>query len=101
MTASTGAVDRLQERLGVLGDVAALAPGRLPPDVTERLTSTVERAKARLGHGTGHTVVALAGPTGSGKSSTFNALAGRDIAGVGVRRPTTSSTQAVVFQRRQ
>ena len=36
-------------------------------------------------------------PPGSGKSSTFNALAGRELATTGVRRPTTSSTQAAVF----
>ena len=42
-------------------------------------------------------MVALAGATGSGKSSTFNALAGRDVAVTGVRRPTTSSTQAALF----
>ena len=37
-------------------------------------------------------------PTGSGKSSTFNALAGRELATTGVRRPTTSTTQAAVFR---
>ena len=44
-------------------------------------------------------MVALAGSTGSGKSSTFNALAGRELAVTGVRRPTTSVTQAAVFER--
>ena len=39
----------------------------------------------------GHTVVALAGATGSGKSSLFNALVGDAVAKVGVRRPTTST----------
>ena len=37
-----------------------------------------------------HTIVALAGATGSGKSSLFNRLTDLDLAGVGVRRPTTS-----------
>jgi GTPase Era involved in 16S rRNA processing len=92
------AVDHLQERLHVLGEVRSLSPGRLPPDVTARLDATVERACGRLGHGTSHTVVALAGATGSGKSSTFNVLAGQDIAAVGVRRPTTSTSQAAVFR---
>src|SRR5690606_15305226 len=44
-----------------------------------------------------HTVVAVAGATGSGKSSLFNALAGRPLADVGVRRPTTAITEAAVF----
>ena len=43
------------------------------------------------------TVVALAGATGSGKSSTFNALTGTDLATVGVRRPTTSTALACSF----
>jgi energy-coupling factor transporter ATP-binding protein EcfA2 len=94
---SDRAATHLQERLDVLGQVIELAPGRLPAEVSERLVITVERARGRLGHSTSHTVVALAGPTGSGKSSTFNALAGQDLAAVGVRRPTTSSTQAAVF----
>lgn len=38
-----------------------------------------------------HTVVAIAGATGSGKSQLFNSLAGVAISETGVRRPTTSS----------
>jgi len=89
--------DRLRERLGVLDEIQHVAAGRLVPDVAARIKSTAERARGRLGVGPDHTVVALAGSTGSGKSSMFNALAGADIAGVGVRRPTTSATQAAVF----
>ena len=44
-----------------------------------------------------HTVVALAGATGSGKSLLFNALSGTTAARVGVRRPTTSDPLAVVW----
>ncbi len=45
----------------------------------------------------GHTVVALAGATGSGKSSLFNQLVGTDVATVGARRPTTSKPTAGVW----
>jgi energy-coupling factor transporter ATP-binding protein EcfA2 len=89
--------ERLRERLDLLGEIAALAQGRLPPDVAVRTAATAKRADERLEHGATHTVVALAGATGSGKSSMFNALAGSDLATVGVRRPTTASTQAAVF----
>ncbi|MBA2387267.1 MAG: 50S ribosome-binding GTPase, partial [Acidimicrobiia bacterium] len=89
--------ERLRERLDLLGEIAALAQGRLPPDVAVRTAATAKRADERLEHGATHTVVALAGATGSGKSSMFNALAGSDLAAVGVRRPTTASTQAAVF----
>ena len=44
-----------------------------------------------------HTVVALAGATGSGKSSLFNALSGLDLATVGARRPTTATATACVW----
>jgi GTP-binding protein EngB required for normal cell division len=42
-------------------------------------------------------VVALAGATGSGKSSLFNALVGAEVAQVGARRPTTSTPTAAVW----
>ncbi|GMA18659.1 GTPase [Arsenicicoccus piscis] len=44
-----------------------------------------------------HTVAALAGATGSGKSSLFNMLADADVARVGARRPTTSTASAAVW----
>ncbi|MFH8679840.1 YfjP family GTPase [Streptomyces lydicus] len=44
-----------------------------------------------------HTVVALAGATGSGKSSLFNALAGANRSQVGPRRPTTAEPVACVW----
>ena len=81
----------------MLTEITALADGRVPPEVAVRAAATTQRAEGRLGHGAAHTVVALAGATGSGKSSTFNALAQREVAATGVRRPTTSATQAAVF----
>ncbi len=97
-TADTGrAGQRLAERLDRLAEISAVADGRIPPDVAVRVDATVQRARGRLGHGSAHTVVALAGATGSGKSTLFNALTGREIAATSVRRPTTSATQAAVF----
>ena len=64
----------------------------------------VERAGARLALSRDHTVVALAGATGSGKSSLFNALARLELSPVGVRRPTTGVAHACVWgplERRQ
>jgi GTP-binding protein EngB required for normal cell division len=57
----------------------------------------VARAGERLGLGLEATVAALAGPTGSGKSSLFNALAGHELSTVGRRRPTTSTASAAVW----
>lgn len=97
MSRAERALDHLQERLRALSDVAELGRGRLPVERSQQLDELLQRAGQRLGHGSAYTVVALAGATGSGKSSTFNVLAGRNIAQVGVRRPTTSVTEAVVF----
>ncbi len=86
----------LPERLELLGLVADLTAERVPADLIGRAHDLVERAGDRLRLGKA-TVVALAGATGSGKSSLFNALAGEDLAEVAVRRPTTSRTHAVGF----
>src|SRR4029453_1580676 len=66
-------------------------------DAVERARAVVARAGERLGLGLESTVVALAGPTGAGKSQLFNALAGESLAAVGRRRPTTSAGQAAVW----
>ena len=76
----------------------ARAAGSTTPWSTTR-PAVVDRAAARLRLSADHTVVAIAGATGSGKSSTFNALVGLDLAAVGVRRPTTSWASACVWGR--
>ena len=88
--------DRL-DRLERIATVAGAGEGRLPGDLEADLVATIERARTRLGRGADRTVVALAGATGSGKSSVFNALVGEDVAPVGLRRPTTSTARAAVF----
>jgi GTP-binding protein EngB required for normal cell division len=87
----------LADRVTALQTAAAVARGRLDDVLVDRAEDVVRRASGRLALTGDHTVVALAGATGSGKSSTFNALAGSQLAQAGVRRPTTSSTSAVVF----
>ncbi|MDH3295073.1 MAG: GTP-binding protein, partial [Acidimicrobiia bacterium] len=82
----------LPEQLEALGEAVVLADGRLPADHLEAAAELISRANERLRHGTTHTLVALLGATGSGKSSVANALVGSEVATTGVRRPTTSST---------
>ncbi len=84
----------LADRLDALDEAIALGDGRLPPDRLESAGQTVAKSRERLRHGTAHTLVALLGATGGGKSSLANALVGSDVATTGVRRPTTSSTLA-------
>ncbi|GAA4211953.1 GTPase [Microbispora amethystogenes] len=87
----------LDDRLEALAEAADLAEGRLGPDTVERARAVVTRAGVRRGLSVDHTAVALAGATGSGKSSLFNALSGTDLATVGVTRPTTSKAQAALW----
>jgi GTP-binding protein EngB required for normal cell division len=87
----------LDARLVGLEQAVKAARGRLDDAVVDRAALVVDRASARLRLSTEQTVVALAGATGSGKSSTFNALAGLDLAAVGVRRPTTSYATACIW----
>jgi GTP-binding protein EngB required for normal cell division len=87
----------IDSRLEALTEAVKLGRGRLDPALIEQASGVSARAGARLGHGTDLTVVALAGATGSGKSSLFNALAGSELAAVGVRRPTTGRPQACVW----
>ena len=79
-------------------DAAIVASrGRLPDELLDESQAVLERASSRLWLSADHTVVAIAGATGSGKSSTFNALTGLELAAVGVRRPTTSWATACVW----
>jgi energy-coupling factor transporter ATP-binding protein EcfA2 len=71
--------------------------GRLPDPLLDDCQATLDRASSRLWLSADHTVVAIAGATGSGKSSTFNAVAGLELSAVGVRRPTTSWATACVW----
>jgi hypothetical protein len=86
----------LDQRLTALAEAVRLATGRLDPEAVGDARDVVARAGERLGHDLEATVVALAGPTGAGKSTLFNVLAGHELSRVGVRRPTTSTTTAAV-----
>ncbi|MFT3877543.1 MAG: 50S ribosome-binding GTPase [Propioniciclava sp.] len=85
----------LAARLKYLDDAIDLARGRAPESVIEATDALIERAGERLSIAGEHTVVALAGATGSGKSSTLNAVTGTQLATAGVTRPTTSEAMAV------
>lgn len=68
---------------GVLGDDELAGPAR-----------AVRAARARRGHLGGTLVIAIAGGTGSGKSSVLNALAGAAVASVSHLRPHTDRALA-------
>jgi GTP-binding protein EngB required for normal cell division len=94
---STKRIADLGPRLDALEDALGLARDRLDAAAVDAAEAVLQRSAGRLRLGPEMTVVALAGATGSGKSSLFNALAGADLSAVGVRRPTTGRTVACVW----
>ena len=87
----------LVEHLKALTEAVELCTDRVPDEVLAEARRVVDQADRRLALSGSATVVALAGATGSGKSSTFNALTGTELAAVGVRRPTTAHAMAAVW----
>ena len=87
----------LAGRLAGLEECVELSRGRSSDAVVSDADAVVRRAGQRLALSGEHTVVALAGATGSGKSSVFNALSGTQQARTGVTRPTTSEAMAVAW----
>jgi energy-coupling factor transporter ATP-binding protein EcfA2 len=86
----------LTDRLGALRDAVEAADGSLPATQVQPARDLLAKAGARTALGDA-TVVALAGATGSGKSTLFNALAGAELSSPGVRRPTTGAAHASVW----
>jgi len=84
-------------KIEALEAAAEAGQGRLDPVVLTEATQIVERAGHRLRMSGELTVVALAGATGSGKSSLFNSMTGLDLAAIGTRRPTSSMPLACVW----
>ncbi len=87
----------LARRLTALDRALALCTDRLDDEVVAEAGAVCVRAGERLRLSGEHTVVALAGATGSGKSSLFNAIAGLGLSRVGVRRPTTAYALACAW----
>jgi GTP-binding protein EngB required for normal cell division len=92
----------LPDRLAALADLAEIAqgrsgPGGFSPELVTDTESLLARAGERLKLSAAHTVVTLAGGTGSGKSSLFNALAGANFSPAAVTRPATRNAHACVW----
>ena len=105
MTANTIGVaglpnTRLSARLASLTELTKIGFARTDGFSTELLTEAellLRRSGERMRMSASHTVVALAGGTGSGKSTLFNALSGANFSPAGVTRPTTKHSHACVW----
>ncbi|MBB6170812.1 GTP-binding protein EngB required for normal cell division [Nocardiopsis mwathae] len=89
--------EELIARLDALAEIVAIGRDDFDPELIAHARHLLDHAGARLRLSGDHTVVALAGGTGSGKSSLFNALCGLEFSRVGITRPTTSSAHACVW----
>ncbi|MFR0352671.1 GTPase [Streptomyces sediminimaris] len=81
----------LRSRLEAMRELVGLSRTRLDSRTLAEAGRVLDEAAARRRLSGQHTVVAIAGATGSGKSQLFNALAGVPISETGVRRPTTAT----------
>ena len=90
----------MRERLVGLVEKAELAvassSGVVSEESLEPIIELLKTIRARMSYPEDILVVALAGGTGSGKSSLFNVLAGGEVVDVGGMRPTTSEPAASV-----
>lgn len=99
---AAGTGSPLSGRLTALARLIQIGAARSGGDgFSKKLLHDTEELLARAGErlrlSASHTVVALAGGTGSGKSSLFNRLASADFSTVGVTRPITRDAHACVW----
>ncbi|MGW0552705.1 GTPase [Streptomyces sp. NPDC002926] len=87
----------LRVRLDALRELIGLSRTRLDGRTLAEAGRVLDEAAARQRLSSRHTVVAIAGATGSGKSTLFNALAQVPISETGLRRPTTSAPIACTW----
>ncbi|MER5306359.1 GTP-binding protein [Streptomyces sp. NPDC002773] len=85
----------LRIRLDALHELVGLSRTRVESEALAEAGRVLDEAAARQRLSSRHTVIAIAGATGSGKSTLFNALAGVPVSETGLRRPTTSAPIAL------
>jgi GTP-binding protein EngB required for normal cell division len=93
---------RLPARLTSLQELTKIGSDRtgsegFSDELLTEAETLLRRSGERMRMSATHTVVALAGGTGSGKSTLFNVLAGANFSPPGVTRPTTKHSHACVW----
>jgi GTP-binding protein EngB required for normal cell division len=100
VTVDTGTSASVSSRLAALNELTKLGTARkdgFDAGLLADAEGLLRRSGERMRMSASHTVVALAGGTGSGKSSLFNALSGATFSPPGVTRPTTRHAHACVW----
>jgi GTP-binding protein EngB required for normal cell division len=96
-------IGRARQAQGAVARAQTRAPGQdgggsgFSQALLDDAEAVLKRAGERLRLSSNHTVVALAGGTGSGKSTLFNALSGATFSPPGVTRPMTRHVHACVW----
>ena len=93
-----GEAGSLGRRVAALHRLLDLSRSRIPGSVLVEAQRVLDAAGARKQLPRAYTTVAIAGATGSGKSSLFNALAGTRLSQAGMRRPTTATPVACSWE---
>ncbi|MDF2508749.1 MAG: hypothetical protein K0Q52_2608 [Microbacterium sp.] len=88
----------LSQRAADLRDAVDAAEGRITDEVIAGARLALQRSGERSQLSAEHTVVALAGATGTGKSTLFNLLTGADLARTSQQRPTTAFPLAAIAE---
>ncbi|HEY1323058.1 MAG TPA: GTPase, partial [Streptosporangiaceae bacterium] len=98
LPAGSGLSDRFTAvaRLIQIGSARTGGDG-FDPGLLQDAEGLLARAGERLRLSAEHTIVVLAGGTGSGKSSLFNRLAGAEFSAAGAIRPVTRQPHACVW----
>ena len=81
----------LDARLNAVRDALRMCPTEVPASLSIPAHKALDAVAQRLALGVDHTVIALFGGTGSGKSSLFNALTQLNFADVGARRTSRAA----------
>ena len=87
----------LDKNLESLVTAVQACRNRVDPQILARAQSVIDHAGRRLALSRDATVIGLAGATGSGKSSVFNAVTRTALAEPGIQRPMTQQAMAVTF----
>ena len=98
LTRTNGRAVGVGSRLDALARLVDAAEDRLPEEALSPAAEVLRRAADRFGLSAEHTAAVIAGATGVGKSSLFNALVGIGLSPVAVRRPTTTQAIACVWE---
>lgn len=88
--------DRLSDLVEKAELAVASSSGVVDEESLQPLIDLLKTIRVRMSYPDDVLIVALAGGTGSGKSSLFNALAQEDLVDVGGIRPTTSEPAAAI-----